>query len=187
LFLAIELSDELRAGLSRVRRQLEGRLSGWRWVRPENIHLTLRFLGEVPDDRVARHHGAWRHAAAGCSPVRLEIGGAGVFPPRGVPRILWCGVSAHHPPGEIARLAAAMEDAARAEGFAPERRPFRPHLTLARARRGERPTAPAGDSVGLLGEVEAREVVLFRSRLSPHGATYERVELFPLAAGQAGA
>jgi 2'-5' RNA ligase len=182
LFLALELSDELRAALSRARRELEGRLSGWRWVRAENIHLTLRFLGEVPDDQVGRHHGAWRRAAAGCSPVRLEIGGSGVFPPRGLPRVLWCGVSAGRPAGEIERLASALEDAARGEGFAPERRPFRPHLTLARARRGERPTVPDGDSVGTLGEVEAQEVVLFRSRLSPQGATYDPIEVFPLAA-----
>ena len=187
LFLALELSDELRAGIARVRRDLEAGLPGWRWVRPENVHLTLRFLGEVPDDRVAGHHEAWRRAAAECGPVRLEIGGAGVFPPRGAPRVLWCGVSANHPAGEIERLAAALEGAARDEGFAPERRPFRPHLTLARARRGERPGVPAGDSVGALGEVEAREVVLFRSRLSPQGATYGVVETFPLAAGRGSA
>jgi 2'-5' RNA ligase len=96
-------------------------------------------------------------------------------------------VSVRHPPGEIERLASALEEAARGEGFAPERRPFRPHLTLARARRGERPTVPDGDSVGALGEVEAQEVVLFRSRLSPQGAAYDPIEIFPLAAGLGGA
>jgi 2'-5' RNA ligase len=96
-------------------------------------------------------------------------------------------VSAHRPPGEIERLATALEEAARGEGFAPERRPFRPHLTLARARRGERPTVPDGDSVGALGDVEAHEVVLFRSRLSPQGATYDPIEIFPLTAGRGSA
>ncbi len=180
LFLAIDLNSEVRDGLDRARRELEREFRGWRWVPPANIHLTLRFLGEVPDERVPTHREAWERATRGCRSLRFEIGGVGAFPPRGAPRVLWCGVRAHLPSGELQRLASALEAAAREEGFAPERRAFRPHLTIARAQRGRRPKVPPAESVGVLGEVEAAEVVLLRSRLSPRGASYSAVDRFAL-------
>ncbi len=180
LFFAIDLTQEVRDGLEAARRELEGEFVGWRWVPPANIHLTLRFLGDVPDERVATRREAWEQATRDCAALRFEIGGVGVFPPHGAPRVLWCGVRGNKPTGELQRLAASLEAAAREEGFAPERRPFRPHLTIARAQRGRRAQEPPAESVGILGEVEATEIVLFRSHLSPHGASYTAVDRFAL-------
>ena len=180
LFLAIDLPDSLRRELGELQRRLRSQAPGWRWVRPEGIHLTVRFLGEVAPDLDARHREAWRRAADECAAVRFGVGGLGLFPPRGSPRVLWVGIEALEPADGLTRIGKAVEAAARAEGFTPERRPFRPHLTLARAERRARPRPPASDDTGLLGEVEARELVLFRSHLERGGARYTRLDAFPL-------
>jgi 2'-5' RNA ligase len=96
--------------------------------------------------------------------------------------VLWVGVDALDPPDGLTRLAKSVERAARAQGFPPETRPFHPHLTLARADRRSRPRSPAEAEAGFLGEVEARELVLFQSRLEPRGARYTRLEAFPMLA-----
>ena len=180
LFLAVDLPDSLRRALGDLQSRLRSKVMGWRWVRPEAIHLTVRFLGEVSEEEDAGHRAAWRRAAASCPRVRFSVGGTGVFPPRGAPRILWAGVRALDPPDGLIRLAEAVEQAARAQGFRPETRPFRPHLTVARAeRRGHSESPPESDR-GALGEIEAREIVLFRSRLDPRGARYTRLDAFPL-------
>jgi len=97
LFLAVDLPDSLRRGLGELQRRLRSDLTGWRWVRPEGIHLTMRFLGEVAEEEDARQRTAWRLAAGACPRVRFRVGGTGVFPPRGAPRVLWAGVRALDP------------------------------------------------------------------------------------------
>ena len=86
LFLAVDLPDSLRRGLGELQARLRANLTGWRWVRPEGIHLTVRFLGEVAEEEDARQRTAWRFAAAACPRVRFRVGGTGVCPPRGAPR-----------------------------------------------------------------------------------------------------
>jgi 2'-5' RNA ligase len=180
LFLAIDLPETLRRDLGELQRRLRSSATGWRWVRPEGIHLTVRFLGEVATEVDARNREAWRRAAGACPAVRFGVGGLGVFPPRGGPRVLWMGVEALEPADGLSRLGKAVETAARAEGYAAERRPFHPHLTLARADRRGRPRRPGSDEAGPMGEVEALELVLFESRLGPGGARYTRLDTFPL-------
>ncbi len=179
LFLAIDLPAELRGELGRLQDKLRRACPGWRWTRPEGIHLTLRFLGEVAPEDDAPRRAAWRAVAAGSGPISFRVGGVGVFPAPARPRVLWVGVDAE-PRERLAALADAFEEAARREGFAPETRPFRPHLTLARAARDERPAAPPDTDTGILGEVTAREVVLFRSELLPQGARYTKLDAFLL-------
>ena len=180
LFLAVELPERIQEQLGEVRRRYEKALPGWRWMGSEGIHLTLRFLGEVRPEDDLLQRGVWRRAAASCRPVGLRIGGLGVFPPKGPVRILWAGVWESSPAGGLRALASAMEEAARAAGFTPESRPFRPHLTLARAARGRRPRRPPEEAGGELGEMEAVEIALFQSRLSTAGASCTRLEAFPL-------
>jgi 2'-5' RNA ligase len=181
LFLAVDLPDSLRRELGGLQRRLRSSLTGWRWIRAEAIHLTIRFLGEVAEEEDARQRVAWRRASASCPRVRFRVGGTGVFPPRGGPRVLWAGIGGIEPSDGLTRLSEAMERAARAQGFRPETRPFRPHLTLARAGRRGRPDRPEDSDAAVVGEVEVREVVLFRSRLDPQGARYTRLDAFPLA------
>jgi 2'-5' RNA ligase len=180
LFLALDLPDGLArelAGLVARSRELEG----WRWVRPEGWHLTLRFLGPVSPAVVARSAPSWNRAAAAAEPFSLRLGsGLGCFPPSGLPRILWAAVEEASGADQLPRLALALEREARALGFAPERRPFRAHVTLARARAGARPArpehAPAAGSAA--GPVE--DLVLYESRPAEGGARYTALLRFAL-------
>ena len=186
LFLAVELPKWIREELEGVQHRLKKSLPGWRWARPEGIHLTFRFLGEVRSEDEAVQRSAWRRAAASCRPVRLRVGGLGVFPARGPARVLWVGVRESSSTGRLEALASGLEEAARAVGFPSESRGFRAHLTLARAARGASPCRPPEGAVGELGELEAAEIVLFRSHLSADGARYDRLDAFPLGMEEPG-
>jgi len=180
LFLAVDLPPALRAALGDLQGRLRARCAGWRWVRPEGIHLTLRFLGEVGPEHDAECREAWREAVRPFPPFRFGLGALGRFPPGGRPRVLWVGVRELPEAGRLAGLAANLERAARERGFAPEGRAFSPHLTLARAVRGQRAQAPADDAHGIDEQVDVRRVVLFRSELLPAGARYTALDAFAL-------
>lgn len=185
LFLAVDLPGDVRAALDAWSRSLDAK-RGWRFLAPRTWHLTLRFYGEV-DDAVSREleHGV-RALAERSEPFALRFGGCGAFPPKGAPRVFWVGVVEGREP--LAGLAAGAEEHAVALGFEPERRPFRPHLTVARARRdGPRPRVPSdsgppSDACGF----DVQEIVLMRSHLGPEGARYEPVVRAALAGGTGG-
>jgi 2'-5' RNA ligase len=177
LFLALELPVEVRERLALLQSELRKKSSGWRWVRPESIHLTLRFLGEVDEHREPACRQGWREAVARFGRFRARVEGLGRFPETGRPRVLWVAVRAE-PEERLGELASALEGAARSLGFAPETRPFRPHLTLARAHRRPRFSEP-GEPVPAMS-LPVEEVVLFRSRLGPGGARYTALSRFPL-------
>lgn len=181
-FLAVDLSDELRAGLGSLQKRLQAEARGWRWVRPEKIHLTLRFLGEVPAERDAGCREAWRSVAAHASPFSFRLQGIGSFPARGGPRVLWVGVREQGSAGRLAHLAAAFEGAARDVGFDHDNRPFRPHLTLARAERSGRATLPESQEYRSSTALDVDHTTLFRSELLPGGARYSVLESFALGA-----
>ena len=180
LFLALEMPPDLRDEIARVASRLRNVLPGWRWIRPENVHLTLRFLGETAAAALERLEPDWCRTARGAEPIRFRVSGCGVFPGPRRPRVLWAGVHDETPGAALERLADGLEQVARSHGYPPEPRRFRPHLTLARAGRGRTPAAPEPAAVGELGEVLAREVVLFRSELHPTGARYEAIARYPL-------
>ena len=174
LFIAIPLSDPLHEALDALQADLRAASGPVSWVKPRNIHLTLKFLGEVSPTREGAVREAMEEAVAGVSPFTLRAGGSGVFPGERNPRVLWVGLPAGGP--EAAALAARLEAACAARAFPREDRPFRSHLTLGRvrARTGLEATmrrlqAHAGED---LGEMRAERIVLFESRLHPAGAIY---------------
>lgn len=152
---------------------------GPRWEeRPDHWHLTLRFLG--PLSRLAPVVDALAGAAAGCRPFLFRFGGAGAFPSPRRARVVWLGASEGQ--GDMVSLAGAVAGALVPVGHEAERRPFRPHLTLARLR-------VPGDVGAILFAVGAGpvgpaftvgEIVLYESRLSPQGSTYTVLERFGL-------
>lgn len=149
-------------------------IAGVRWVRPEGLHLTLRFLGWSSEPALESLAPALLAAAAECPASVARFSGLGLFPERGSPRVLWLGVDLD---ASVGRLQQACERAAVAAGFAPEPRGFRPHLTLGRWRdRAPRPSLPELD----LGEAALDRLVLFRSRLQRGGAVYTPLRVFPL-------
>ncbi len=179
LFLALPLPEPVRSGLGEVLASWRASHSGWRFVRAGGIHLTLRFLGEIDPARLETAVPAWREAAARAPALRFRVAGIGVFPPSGSPRVLWAGIEGIEPEGSLAALAASLEAGATAAGAPGETRAFRPHLTIARAARGARPGIPPSEE--LPGwEIEADEVVLYRSELLPEGARHTPLSRFAL-------
>jgi 2'-5' RNA ligase len=173
-FIAIDLDTPLREAIGDLQARLGPRLGGIRPVRPEGIHLTLRFLGDTSPNQVDSLRSRLAAAAALCPPARARVAGLGTFPERGSPRVLWLGLDV---PQSILDLQHACERAARAAGFEKEERPFRAHLTLGRWReRAARPDLPPAE----LGETQLDTLVLFRSVLSPGGAVYTPLARFPL-------
>jgi 2'-5' RNA ligase len=184
-FFAVELGPDARRAAADVARHLreEPGGDGVRWVRPEALHVTLRFLGEIDSARVAP---LARRASAELAPLHpfaLHLGPAVLFPSPRRPRVVALGLE---PASALAELAAAVERAVVAEGFAPEERPFRAHLTLGRVRegrsRGGRLPTVAAFSVPAV-EFAVEEAVLFRSELSSTGSRYTPLERVSLGGG----
>lgn len=180
-FIAIELPQEIKVELARAQDMLRPQEHpGVKWVEPESIHLTLKFLGNISSGRVPQIEGAVREAARGVPAFHLEIGGLGVFPNTQRPRVAWVALR-----GEVEKLAGLQEgidSALLPLGFPRESRPFTPHLTLARVR--ERASPQERRSFGELvmsTKFEARlplevsAISLMRSRLTPAGAIYSRI------------
>lgn len=180
LFLAIPLPGPIRDEVAALTRRLALDAASWRPVEPSGLHLTLRFLGEVATERRDPQDAAWRAAVKGFAPIPLEVADCGFFATRGRARIIWVAVRDRSSAGALASLAAALERAARDAGFAPERRPFAPHVTLARAKRPAPPPRLPGEARRALGDFVADEVVLFRSLTDPTGARYLREQAYAL-------
>lgn len=183
LFIAIELPESIKQEIAKVQQQLKASGADANWTRPEGIHLTLKFLGEVEEARTAGIIAGMTDAARGTGALRLEVGGAGAFPNEKAPRVLWLGIG-----GDTVRLAGlqrAVEDAMTAAGFEREERSFSPHLTLARIR-FPRPRDRWQQRIEAirdirLGGFDAGRVSLMKSELHPQGAVYTEVGAVELA------
>lgn len=182
LFIATPLGAEIENYLRRIIDDLAAVGRGVKWVRAENIHITLRFLGETDEARIPKLKGLIDRVASSHSPVQMELSSLGAFPNLGRPRVLWAGLRG--PVDDLAKIARQFELGARKLRFEPERKKFRAHLTLGRVR-----------DAGQLGdicrcceeyEIEPRPVsldrlALFKSTLIPKGPIYERLYQVPLS------
>ncbi len=178
-FIAIELDEALKQTLAALQTRLRERLArgSVRWVRPEGIHLTLKFLGETPAAQVDEIGQAMVRAAAQVSPFTFTVGGLGCFPHTRRPRVVWVGLQ--EPTGALARLRNAVETQVAPLGFPTEERPFRPHLTLGRVQRGvsrskarEIGLAVEADPPGTIARMHVTTVAYIQSELEPGGAVY---------------
>jgi 2'-5' RNA ligase len=184
-FVAVDFPGEIREKVGKFTSSLSlgavGRVV--RWTRPENIHLTLKFLGNVDRETLPELSAALAAALAGHAPFGLTVKGAGVFPPRGRPRIVWVDLA-----GETAALAAiqaAVESALEPLGFPREKRPFTPHLTVGRVRDPRR-SGSLGPEIAAAAEREWGQCVvdrvhLMRSELFPTGPRYSILRSVRLA------
>lgn len=171
LFVAVELHAEVNAQLARALESLRA-CRGYRWVKPTQLHVTCKFLGEVDDARVDALRAALRAIAV--PPLQLGVRGLGQFPPRGRPRVVWAGLC-----GDVAALVALageVEAACAPLGFAREARPFRPHVTLARVSDDARPT-PLPEVALDAAPAPIDGLHLIHSTLTPQGSVYRRVAL----------
>ena len=185
LFVACEVPDDVRETIGETIEDLRKK-SGQavRWIRPDGVHVTLKFLGEVPTKKLPAVKLAIQEAVVGHAPFELEFSNIGTFGGREGLRLMWVGIA-----GDVLRLEAlvrAVNAALAVVGFEPERRPFRPHLTLGRVKdeistrhRAEIEVAVGKSTVPPVSWRTA-QVSLMRSRLTTAGATYEVIATFPL-------
>ncbi len=177
-FLAVDLAPHARAQAAQVMEELRpGAPEGVRWVPEENLHLTLKFLGDVDPDRIPKLIAAASAKLERVGGFELMLGGLGAFPNARRARVVWLGVQAGGP--ELARLARKLDAAAARIGVERERRPFRTHLTLGRLRQPA-PLSLTGVPCPDAKPFFVEEVVLYESRLSPIGARYVPLARLPL-------
>ena len=176
-FLAVDVSPGARAAIAALHGYQPPSL---RWVRPENLHLTLRFLGDVEPVVVTALRATLSPAVRDCWPFTYRLRSGGCFPSAKRPRVVWIGVDPV--PEEMLHLHRVVETVVGEHGLSSERRVFHPHLTIARVKTPDRGVAAfVAELEGRdFGETEVGELALFESRLSPRGATYRAVERFEL-------
>ena len=186
-FLAIDISPRIRGQLETVCQHLEIVLSGLpvRWVPVDNVHLTLKFLGDVSQTNLAHIHEAVSMAAALQKPFEMSVGGVGAFPSIHRPRVLWVGVETND---DCRALQRRIETDTARLGYAAEKHTFFPHLTLGRVHR----TATLQEvkaigkilgtvKQGFLGAARVTEIHLYKSDLKSSGAVYTKFFSVPLS------
>jgi RNA 2',3'-cyclic 3'-phosphodiesterase len=192
IFIGIDLDVEVRARIERFLEGVQGFAPEARWVRPESLHITLKFIGEQPAERVEAITA--RLQRVDCSAFEIRSAGYGFFPTAKAPRVFWIGIDGG---SQLAELAGAIDAATAELGIPREDRAYSPHLTLARGggksgspkwREGDGPNATFAvleKRLAALGELDfgtmmACEFILYQSQLSPRGSKYTRLHRFPL-------
>jgi 2'-5' RNA ligase len=194
IFIGIDLDPEVRGRISRFLEGIENFAPDARWVRPESLHITLKFIGEQTADRVDAIAERLQRVKGGAFDIRA--GGYGFFPTAKAARVFWIGIYAGP---QLAELAESIDVATAELGIPHEDRPYSPHLTLARAGAGRSSGSPKrrkGDApnssfavldkrLAAMGELDfgtmtAREFILYQSQLSPKGSKYTKLQRFPL-------
>jgi 2'-5' RNA ligase len=187
LFVALDFPDEVRRNLAELIARLKPTCRGARWVRPESMHLTLKFIGHAVKDDDAQKLADLRAALAKVhsdGPVKLHFRGVGFFPNEHRPRVVWCGVDASP---NLAQIAADVDRALEPLGIPREDRDYVPHLTLARIEppRGSEPLARAAEELQSsdFGAASETKLYLFESKLEHSGAEYRKIEAFDFVKG----
>lgn len=177
LFIGLRLSETSRDEVIRYINSAREESQGFKWSHPEQLHFTLKFLGEVETEKIAGLIKALETAAMGKKPFELRLGETGSFPERGIPRILWIGLSSAQK--DLEMLAENVEVVCTNLGFPAEKRPFKPHLTIARAKDGQGDLLKVPNiratwqSITLVSGFS-----LIESRLRPQGPVYQVVKEF---------
>ena len=180
-FVAIDVPAGVRESIGGFQAGLKRHDADVKWVRPESIHITLKFLGDVAGGRIGEMANALRGAVEGASPFRVSVEGTGVFPGGQKPRVLWIGVK--EGAEALSVLASHVDAALSGLGFDREKRKYSAHLTIGRVRspKGIQPVVEAMQSAAFeAGVIEAEEIVLMKSDLQPMGAVYTALERIKL-------
>ena len=182
-FIALELPEQAKKKLSLLQQKFMEGTAGVKWVKPDNIHLTLKFLGSTREDKAEEVSRVLEQAAQGVSPFVFDIAGIGAFPNTKNPKVLWAGLSADE---RLSAFQEGLETALAAIGFSREDRPFSPHLTFGRLKDGRARKELSGLLEKLsnenIGRVEASHVIFFRRDLQPSGPVYSAIKDIELSA-----
>ncbi len=184
IFAALNISEEAKDRIAEITRELKRNFSHLRvgWEKPEKIHLTLKFLGDIDEKQLGQLGEAVKSAVSGFAPFSLRMENAGCFPSRKKAKILWIGLTDES--GNLQNLQERLEEETGARGFEKENRLFKPHLTVARLREPERSAELTDAFLQKQFEpvsFEVSEIVIYESKLQPAGSVYSVVtkhELF---------
>jgi 2'-5' RNA ligase len=183
VFCAVAIPDEVRALIARHTSQLKQGVPDAQasWTPEENIHLTLKFLGETPQTRVQELSAAVSRATVGIEPFKVSVEETGAFPTHGPPRVLWIGIN--DPEGKLQRLYTSLEEECAKAGFPKETRGLHPHLTIARLRKLQHARTLASVHKQMLFgpvSVDVSELLVIRSELGRNGSKYSVFSRHPL-------
>lgn len=179
-FIAVEISEEVRTEVARLQEKLQTAGADVKWVEPENLHLTLKFLGEIEEGRVPALTEALNFSLR-LPPFTFSLEGVGAFPKMEHPKVLWAGI--HEGKDPLIGLARVVETACSGCGFPPEERPFSPHLTIGRVRSPQglnRLIQKLQSAEFQGGKTQAGGITLFQSTLGPGGPIYQPLSEIPL-------
>jgi 2'-5' RNA ligase len=185
-FIAIEIPAGIQSAIAHSTASLKNTLPQTliRWVAPQNVHLTLKFLGDVSPANLARLAGTLKMETASRDMFSMSVGRIGAFPSARRARVIWIGLEA---PPALETLRRGVEAAAAQMGYVPEERPFSPHLTIGRV--GQNASASdlqririalEATSVGILGTVRVEAAHIFKSDLKPGGSVYTHLYTLPM-------
>ena len=173
-FIAISLPEELKAKISGIQEKLKAAGADVSWTRPEGMHLTLKFFGEIEDKRIPKIEKALDAVVDGIPTFTLSVSGMGTFPDMRRPRVIWIGLKEDG--GNLLRLQKGVEEELKKTGFPSEDRRFTPHITLGRIRSNKNTDKLLRlieeEKVEELGSFDVSEVHLIKSELKPAGAEY---------------
>lgn len=183
-FVAVAISSDVRVAAAELIDDLRGAGAEVKWIEPRNLHVTLKFLGDVDAGQIHHVCQAVEQAVADAAPFEFEVRGAGAFPDTRRPRTVWLGIGQGS--REIAALNGRIEPPLEKLGFPKEARRFEPHLTVGRIRRGGPGVAELGKRIAERSEVEigrthVAEAIVFSSQLGRSGPTYEAMARAPLS------
>jgi len=183
LFVAHDLPDQVHHAITELIARLQPKSRSPRWIKPENLHITLKFIGHVPNEKLSPIQTALSSIRV-AQPVELHFRGMGFFPNEHHPRAFWCGIAASP---NLAELAANIDRALVPLGVEPETRPFTPHLTLARFKSDEGIREVVHTATDMkstdFGATTETNFHLYESLLKSTGAQYNRLASFPFSGG----
>lgn len=182
-FVAVLIDEHLKKSICGVQREIRQLAPDVKWVAPENLHVTLKFLGDVTEDVLPDVFAAVERAAASTAAFELSVSGLGAFPNPRNARVVWVGIEKGR--DELVGLASSVESELVATGFAQEEKPFKAHITIGRTRPGRGPGRLADGiariDAGSLGSQQISSVSVMRSDLQPGGPVYTVVKTVQLA------
>ncbi|MCK4648773.1 RNA 2',3'-cyclic phosphodiesterase [bacterium] len=177
-FIATKLTPEILSNISKLQEELKKTVLEVKWVKPENIHLTLKFLGHIIPEELEKVKLATREALKPFAPFEISVSGLGAFPKINYPRIIWTGIDKGKE--ELKRIAFSIEKNLAKIGFAREKKSFSPHLTLGRVKssKGRERLIEALSLVKTsnLGSMRVAKIFIVKSELRPQGPVYTTLE-----------
>jgi 2'-5' RNA ligase len=176
IFVALALDDAMKDALANIQRRLRPHIPDAKWVEPENIHLTLKFLGEIEEKMLKDVVVCCENVADSHQPFLISLSEIGGFPSLSYPRVIWIGIADGKE--EVSLLAEELDRSLAKAGFPKEKRPFTPHLTLARIKRERKVSVSKIEPVS--ERMEVRSIQIIQSTLTPKGPIYRVVKSISL-------